>query len=74
LDFGPHELWDEPWEGLPEDDAEWEWDLFSDEEENGKTKTPPDTRPGWVRWYFVYHQPICTNVKISADKDPQSGK
>jgi len=71
--MGPHELWDEPWEGLPEEEAAWEWDLV-DEEENGPTKTPPDSRPGWKRWYCIYHQPNCTNVKISADRDPQSGK
>jgi hypothetical protein len=39
-DMGPHELWDEPWEGLPEEEAAWEWDLV-EEEENGATKTPP---------------------------------
>jgi hypothetical protein len=50
--LGPHELWDEPWEGLPEEDAAWEWDLV-DEEENGPTKIPPDGRPGWKRWYFL---------------------
>lgn len=43
-----HELWDEPWEGLPEEDAAWEWDLL-DEEENGPTKAPPDGKPGWKR-------------------------
>jgi len=36
-DFDIHELWDEPWEGLPEEDAAWEWDLIN-EEENGETK------------------------------------
>ena len=55
-DMGPHELWDEPWEGLPEEEGAWEWDLVN-EEENGPTKNPPDARPGWKRWYFVYHQP-----------------
>ena len=73
MDDGPHELWDEPWKGLPEEEAAWEWNLVS-EEENGKTKTPPDKRPGWKRWYFVYHQPVCTNIKISVDRDPQTGE
>ena len=73
MELGPRELWDEPWEGLPEDEAAWEWD-FVDEEENGPTKQPPDARPGWKRWYFHYHQPSCTNVKISADRDPKNGR
>jgi hypothetical protein len=64
-----HELWDEPWEGLPEEESAWEWDPVS-EEENGVTKNPPDGKPGWKRWYFILHQPVCTNVKISADRDP----
>jgi hypothetical protein len=68
-----HEVWDEPWEGLPEEESAWEWDLVS-EEENGRTKQPPDAKKGWKRWYFVYHEPKCTNIKISADRDPSSGK
>jgi hypothetical protein len=71
--MGPHELWDEPWEELPEEEGAWEWELVSDEE-NGPTKNPPDHRPGWKRWYFVYHEPTCTNSKISADRDPQTGQ
>ena len=67
--MGPHELWDEPWEGLPEEDGAWKWDLV-DEEENRPTKGPPDGRPGWKPWYFVYHEPTCTNTKVSADRDP----
>ena len=72
-DLGPHELWDEPWEGLPEEEAAWEWDLV-EEEEGGATKNPPDRQKGWKRWYVHYHQPKCTNVKISADRDPKTGK
>ena len=41
-DLGPHELWDEPWEGLPEEEGAWEWDSVG-EQENGPTKTPPDS-------------------------------
>src|SRR5438128_2632482 len=26
------------------------------------------------RWYFIYHEPSCTNIKISADRDPQTGQ
>jgi len=44
------------------------------EEEDAHTKKPPDNRPGWKRWYLIYHQPVCTNVKISADRDPQTGQ
>src|SRR5262245_10763780 len=68
-DMGPHELWVEPCEGPPEEEADWEWDLV-DEEEDGPTKNAPDGRPGWKRWYFIYHQPCCTNVKISSHRDP----
>jgi hypothetical protein len=42
--------------------------------ENGPTKQPPDKRRGWKRWYFYYHKPVCTNTKISADRDPKNGK
>jgi hypothetical protein len=73
FDMEIHELWDEPWEGLPEEEGAWEWDPVS-EEEDGPTKIPPNQKPGWKRWYFVYHQPVCTEVKISANKDPESGK
>jgi hypothetical protein len=68
-----HELWDEPWEGLPEDDVAWEWDLVS-EEEGGWTRRSPDGRPGWRRWYFTYHEPNCTHIRISADREPTTGK
>lgn len=71
--MGPHELWDEPWEGLPEEEAAREWD-FVDAEENGPTKNPPNARRGSKRWYFFYHQPSCTNVKVSADREPRFGK
>jgi hypothetical protein len=73
FDMDIHELWDEPWEGLPEEEQAWGWDEVK-EEENGPTKNPPNQKKGWKRWYFIYHQPSCTNVKISADRDPSSGK
>ena len=72
-DMGPHELWDEPWEDLPEEEGAWEWDLVG-ADENGPTKGPPDGRRGWNRWYAVYHEPRCTNIKISVDRDPQTGQ
>jgi hypothetical protein len=65
-------LWEEPWEGLPEE-AAWEWILIEDEE-NGATKKPPDKRRGWKRWYFIYEDPTGVKIKISADRDPRSGK
>ncbi len=62
----PHEPWDEPWEGMTDDEAPWEW-----EEEkrykNGETKNPPNRKGKWHRWYFIYHKPTCTRIKISAD-------
>jgi hypothetical protein len=71
---GIGELWDEPWEGLDDDeDAGWSWDEV-DRQENGKTQNPPRHRGKWKRWYITYHKPTCTNIKISADKDPETGK
>lgn len=70
---GFYERFGEPWEGLPEEDAAWNWEL-EDVEENGDTKFPPDDRDGWRRWYFWYHKPTCTHIKISADKDPETGE
>src|SRR5437879_3785653 len=49
--MGPHELWDEPWEGLPEEEAPWERELI-DEQENGSTKNPPDGQRGWKLYWF----------------------
>lgn len=44
------------------------------EHQNGVTKTPPDQRPGWKRWYFIYRDPAGTEIKISADRDPDTGQ
>ena len=68
-----HELWDEPWEGLPEFEAAWNWDLIS-VFVNVATKKTPDGQSGWKRWYVVYRTQDGTEVKISADRDPRSGK
>jgi hypothetical protein len=38
-----HELWDEPWEGLPEEEEAWGWDKVS-KEEKGRHKTHPTGR------------------------------
>jgi hypothetical protein len=71
-DRGIHELWTEPWEGLPEEDEAWTWDEES-REKNGRTAIPPHDRGRWFRWYFVYHKPSCNRIKISADQDPETG-
>jgi hypothetical protein len=39
-----HELWDEPWEGMPEDEEAWTWDLV-DEEESA------DRDPASGKWF-----------------------
>jgi hypothetical protein len=48
--------------------------IWSAKRRTARRKRPPDKRPGWKRWYFIYHQPVCTNVKISADRDPHTGE
>jgi hypothetical protein len=35
---------------------------------------PATAHPGWERWYFLYEQPDGTRVKVSADRDPQTGE
>jgi hypothetical protein len=40
----------------------------------GPTKNPPNAVPGWERWYFIYKKPDGTKIKISADRDPQTGE
>ncbi|HEY2157469.1 MAG TPA: hypothetical protein VGH33_17710 [Isosphaeraceae bacterium] len=65
----PFELWDEPWEGLPEEDEAWTWELI-DEVENGKSRFPPD----YKRWYLTYRTPSGERVRISVDRDPRDGR
>ncbi len=67
---GIHELWPQPWEGLPEEDEAWTWEA---REKNGRTGHPPHDRGKGFRWYFIYHKPSCQRVKISADQDPETG-
>ncbi|HVA48879.1 MAG TPA: hypothetical protein VNH11_21110 [Pirellulales bacterium] len=67
-----HDLWPEPWEGLPGDEGAVNWDEES-RQRNGRTKNPPDAKGKWWRWYFVYHKPTCQRIKISADQDPETG-
>jgi hypothetical protein len=58
-------------EGLPEEDEAWSWDEVS-VYRNGRTKNPPNRKGKWWRWYFIYHKPTCTEVKINADQDPSN--
>lgn len=53
-DRGIHELWPEPWEGLPEEEEAWTWEEEA-REKDGRTTDPPHDRGKWYRWYFVYH-------------------
>ena len=75
---GIGELWPDPRDGLDHDndedwtDAPFNWDEV-DREYDGRTKNPPHGRGKWERWYFTYHKPSCTNIRISADKDPETG-
>jgi hypothetical protein len=41
---------------------------------DGPTANPPTAHPGWERWYFRYEKPDGTKVKVSADRDPQTGE
>jgi hypothetical protein len=73
VNLGPHQLWDDPWEGMPPQDAPWNWELL-DAVENGPTKNPPDYELGWKRWYFTYRTAEGELIRISADRDPVTGK
>lgn len=72
---GISQLWPDPRDGLPPDEAPWDWEEEDEEDrvKNGPTKNPPHARGKWWRYYFVYHKPTCQRVKISADNDPQTG-
>jgi hypothetical protein len=59
---------------LDPDDAPWNWILVGQPQDGGKTRKPPNNRPGWRRWYFVYEKPDGSQVKISADQDPDTGQ
>lgn len=78
------QLWHDPLDGLdPNDpasgldpsDAPWNWDEIQRYPNGPTTNLPPPNDPrGWVRWYFLYEKPDGTRVKVSADRDPQSGQ
>jgi hypothetical protein len=64
----------EPASGLEVDDAPWNWIQVNPPQDGGKTKGPPNQKPGWRRWHFIYEKPDGTRVRISADKDPETGQ
>lgn len=76
------QLWPDPLDGLdPTDpssglhasDAPWFWDEVK-RRYDGPTANPPNSTPGWKRWYFLYEKPDGSRVKISADQDPATGQ
>ncbi len=78
----PHQLWPDPRDGLDptdplsgldEDDAPWNWEEV-DSYHHGPTNNPPTAHTGWERWYFLYEKPDGASVKVSADRDPQTGE
>jgi hypothetical protein len=64
----------DPTSGLDPDSTPWNWVLVGPPRDGGKTKNPPNQRPGWRRWYFLYETPDGSRVKISADRDPDTGQ
>jgi hypothetical protein len=77
------QLWADPCDGLdPSDplsgldptDAPYNWPPEIDCYRDGPTTNPPNALPGWERWYFLYEKPDGTQVKVSADRDPQTGQ
>jgi len=78
----PLQLWPDPRDGLdPGDplsgldpnDAPWNWTELTNRHD-GPIDNPPNGRPGWERWYFLYERPDGSTVKISADREPQTGE
>jgi hypothetical protein len=64
----------DPASGLDGDDAPWNWTPVGKPQDGGKTKGPPNQKPGWRRWYFTYAKPDGTRIRISADQDPETGQ
>ena len=69
----PLQLWPDPRDGLGPEDAPWNWTEES-RAYDSPTKNPPNGQPGWERWYFIYKMPNGKRVKVSADRDPQTGE
>ena len=69
----PFQTWSDPRDGLDPGDAPWNWTEISRTHDR-PTKTPPNAVPGWERWYFLYRKPDGGRIKISADRDPQTGE
>ena len=69
----PIQLWPDPRDGLDPDESPWNW-VEIDSYHDGPTKNPPSPAPGWERWYFLYELADGPHVKVSADRDPQTGE
>lgn len=76
------QLWPDPLDGLDPtnpacgldpNDAPWSWDEIK-RRRDGLTANPPNNDPGWERWYFLYETPTGDQIKISVDRDPQTGQ
>ena len=67
------QLWSDPRDGIDPVESPWNWDEES-KSKWGPTTNPPYQDPGWERWYFVYKKPDGTRIKVSADRDPQTGE
>jgi hypothetical protein len=59
--------------GLDPNDAPWNWDEIASCH-YGPTTNPPTAVSGWERWYFWYEKPDGSRVKVSADREPQTGQ
>ena len=65
--------WPEPRYGLDEEYAAWNW-IEESRTYHRPTDHPPNRVRGWGRWYFVYSIPGDGRIKISADRDPVTGR
>lgn len=63
----------DPGSGLGSTDAPWNWEEIGSYH-YGATINPPNGRPGWERWYFLYKAPDGRRFKVSAGRDPQTGE
>ena len=65
----PDQDWLEVWEGLHADHNAWEWERVATEE-NGLSEYPV----GWRRWYVTYRRLDGSLVRVSADRNPRTGR
>ena len=69
----PFQLWPDPRDGLDPAEAPWFWTEIASCH-YGPTNNPPNAHSGWERWYFLYEKQDGHRVKVSADRDPQTGE